>query len=63
MLSGALSGPRENTSDLARGRFRAQAAGMTFGGWRAAWNCAECRLYRRLALAFAAAAACSLMLW
>jgi hypothetical protein len=35
----------------------------SFGPWHAAWNCAQCRFYRRMALAFAAAALCSLILW
>jgi hypothetical protein len=33
------------------------------GQWRDAWNCAQCRFYRRMALAFAVAALGALVLW
>jgi hypothetical protein len=36
---------------------------VSFGQWNAAWNCAQCRFYLRMALAFAVAAACSMILW
>jgi hypothetical protein len=36
---------------------------MSFAQWRTAWDCTQCRFYRRMALAFAAAAICSLILW
>jgi hypothetical protein len=39
------------------------AAMPTFRQWQAAWDCAQCRFYRRMALACAAAAVCSLLLW
>jgi hypothetical protein len=58
-----MARPNIATPDLARRRFRAQAERMAdLGTLQAAWACPQCRLYRRVALALAVAAACSLIL-